>query len=285
MISNCDFSKTPEPEHPTPVVDPIIVYQMGKVGSDSIVHWLGQLGLSNSVHHIHILSHNNIQQSLDNLSQHNRPLPIQAQHSIAVREFLDRSDASPVQVITSVREPISQLISSEFQNIPMQHPDLIDEHGEWKQQLILDHLMQRVESYDVNREWNCNWFDFDFRPALGIDIYEQAFDVESGIATFQQNEIRVLVLRLESSEHWSRSIQDFLGLDSDLELTQQNSAANKNYKRVYESVTANLRFTESTLDRVYSSKYCRHFYSSAMIETFKTKWRVDTAMSTRLRTA
>lgn len=253
---------------------PVLIYQMGKVGSDSIFGSLQQTQLNGSIHHLHVLSPNLIKLSAERIASKNLRYPEQLGHSEAVRKFIDSRDHPEINVITSVREPLSHLISTMFQNLPHLHPHLIDDQGNWKTDKIKACLQQEIEEYDESNQWNCNWFDRDFKPALAIDIYEHPFDQQTGSTTISVANIRVLVLRLENSDNWSEKVSGFLQLEPGFTINNRNSAADKQYYAVYQTVRQSLKFSNKTLDRIYGTKYCRHFYSPAMITTFKERWSI-----------
>jgi len=51
--------------------DPIIIYQMGKVGSSTIYQTLKKLKLKNSMYHVHILSDQNLDEAIDRYRGYN----------------------------------------------------------------------------------------------------------------------------------------------------------------------------------------------------------------------
>ena len=254
---------------------PIIVYQMGKVGSSTILGGLRNRMLDDSVHHIHVLAPESIIESRErNLKDQSR-VPEQLGHSLLIRDYLD-SEADPsIDVITAVREPIAQKVSSLFQNIHQQQPHLISKDGRWLEEETESFVRSTIESYDVDNEWNCNWFDNDFYPALGVDIYQYPFDKELGATTIEKGQCRILILKLESSENWVSEITRFLDFDSDLELVKLNDSNDKDYKATYRAITSRLKFSEELLEKIYGTKFCRHFYSPQSLEAFKQRWRKE----------
>ena len=264
--------KTNKPQNFSVRGVPIIVYQMGKVGSSTILGGLRKRKLDRSVHHIHVLSDDKINQSIEAISGSGRRFPEQLQHSKEIRGYLDRTQDSPIDVITAVREPVSQLMSSLFQNIHEQQPHLIDDDGQWLEMEIEQFVRERIEGYSPQREWNCNWFDVDFCPALGIDVYESSFDQANGFATIEKDDCRILMLQLENSDEWASRITQFLGLESPLELVNLNVATGKDYKATYQAIKKRIKFPIALLDKIYGTTFCQHFYSPEMISEFKQRW-------------
>ena len=243
---------------------PIAIYQMGKVGSRTIQNYLDQFEISNSIHHLHLLSHERIGRYTDETEQ--------IVHSRALRKYLDESSPAPITVITAVREPVAQFVSCVFQNLENNSPHLIHESGQWDDKEIAAHIQNALRKNNRTNRWCSDWFDGDFKPALGIDVFERPFDHDRGFVAFAERNTRVLVLRLEDSKVWPKAISDFLGLEQIATLMNTNVASDKHYKEAYQRVLDNLDLTESDLQAIYGTKYARHFYTTEMIKSFIGKW-------------
>lgn len=251
---------------------PIAVYQMGKVGSETIVNSLKQIDLGVPIYHVHILSHQNIEIALNNYQQKQQPLTLQLENSRLLRKYLARTDNPTLNVITAVREPVSQFISAFFQNVRSSHPDLVSEQGNLRRNAIYKFLTKRLSNYQVDRAWNCNWFDRDFKPALGIDVYQHKFDRELGYTQLNSQNIKVLLLQLEKSEDWGKIISEFLQLSKPIKIIKSNVSGRKDYKRVYQHILDNLEIPSGILENIYQCQYCQHFYSNAAINYFINRW-------------
>jgi hypothetical protein len=81
---------------------------------------------------------------------------------------------------------------------------------------------------------------------------------------------------LESSQNWSKVLTGFLNLEKPLKIIKTNTSDDKNYGDAYKEVLSRLKFPVSVLDRIYSSKYCQHFYTQEEIEQFIDKWKMET---------
>lgn len=252
---------------------PIVVYQMGKVGSETIENSVRALSLPNPVYHIHCLAPKNVAKKISYFSNKNMTFPLQLKNSLLLQNEINTRDNYCLKVITGVREPISQIISSLFQNITEHVPHFLDPDGRYKTSDIHNHLYNRISSYDTQEAaTNCNWFDSEFKPALGIDVYDYKFNLASGYSVINYKNIDILILRLESSENWHIFIADFLGLPDPVKISKKNTSNTKSYRYAYEQVLLQLKFSPSTLQKIYSSQYCQHFYSKKMIEGFIHRW-------------
>ena len=92
---------------------PIVVYQMGKVGSSSVTESLKLAGV-NHVFHVHRMNPDNIQRvRKEYLDNNQRPLDEKVGERLC-RSIVERRRKA--KFITLVREPISRNISAFFQN-------------------------------------------------------------------------------------------------------------------------------------------------------------------------
>ncbi len=194
---------------------PIAIYQMGKVGSETILHALNKLNLANPIYHIHVLASHNLQASFDHLKSKNLPLTLQLEHSKQFLDYVASHEGINSTIITGVREPISQHISAFFQNIKINFPHFLNRDDSWRVLEIHQFLYQFFLNYDINdRKQNCNWFDREFQPATGIDVYQFKFDRFRGCGIIETKRHKVLILSLETSQGWSEIITDFLNYNS-----------------------------------------------------------------------
>lgn len=251
---------------------PVLVYQMGKVGSKSVYNTLKPYDLPGSLHHVHLLSQKKLDRSLDQHLKNNIKPTVQLLQSIAVRSFIDSNPGNKIFIITMVREPISQLVSSFFQNLNNDAADEIRQQPEKKFSELQSIVRHQLEQYDPRTAWNCNWFESEFKPATNIDIYETEFANEDGFVQLERDGISVLCLRLESPAGWDLAIAKFLGLNVDFELKSQNVSNQKYYGTLYTQVKKSLKISEDALKRIYGTKYATHFYTEEMIDSFKQKF-------------
>ncbi|MGB3401842.1 MAG: putative capsular polysaccharide synthesis family protein [Microcoleaceae cyanobacterium] len=259
--------------------DRVIIYQMGKVGSTTLLRSLKHLNLEHPVDQIHVLSERGLNELTQQLHQKNAPLTPKLEKGLEIRKYIDTSNQPKLKVITGVREPISQFISAFFQNLKARHPQFLDETGKANVDEICTHLHDTItQDKKLKRLSSLNWFDKEFKSALGIDIYQSDFDLIQGYGKIKKEEIEVLILRLESSDVWSSVITSFLDLPQPLKLRDKNKSNKKDYAEEYKEVLSKLKFDQSVLKEIYTSKYCQYFYPPEMIEEFIQKWSKDEAV-------
>ena len=108
---------------------PILIYQVGKVGSQTIRESLRKLDLPDSIHHIHNLSAAKISEQSASLARLGLPDSRQLEQSRVVREFLDQQSNPKLKIISAVREPVSQRCSAVFQNLKRCLPNRSSHEG------------------------------------------------------------------------------------------------------------------------------------------------------------
>jgi hypothetical protein len=177
-------------------------------------------------------------------------------------------------VITLVREPIARNISSYFHNLNIY----------WRQRdahvnVRFDRLVEGFVSYPLNAV-PLEWFDREFKPSLGIDIYEHPFPREQGFMRFSTDHYEVLVMRHDLDDRQKeRCVEELLGVQ-DVVIRSVNTAAEKPYAEAYRHFVKNVRLPESYISKMLDSKYTRHFYTSEEIERLRAKWlRIETQMT------
>lgn len=109
------------PELADQIVSPILVFQMGKVGSSSVFESLKYLGLKNPIFHIHYLSPSGIEHvERSNSGQ----TPRHILESRYLRNVLEKGHPGQKwKIVSLVREPITRNISAFFQNIDQWYPN------------------------------------------------------------------------------------------------------------------------------------------------------------------
>jgi hypothetical protein len=63
-----------------------------------------------------------------------------------------------------------------------------------------------------------------------------------------------------------------LFLNNKISLLSANESKHKKYSEIYSDLKKLIKFEQSYLDEVYSSKYVTYFYAKEEIESFKKRW-------------
>ena len=104
------------------------------------------------------------------------------------------------------------------------------------------------------------WFDEDFLPATGVDVYAHEFDRVLGVGMIEAPGLRILLIRYENLADHTGRIADFVGVPT-IELHSANVSDDKDLpfdlaqirERAQRAIPAQL------VERIYETRYARHF--------------------------
>jgi len=234
--------------------EPILVYQMGKVGSTTVDAALRRANRYSI--HIHTLRKSFTPVSPNWPPEHNHMILSDFVRYRVVRK-------SKFKIITGVRDPISRNISAFFQNLTT--------YGYSPKALSDSQLPDLIGTFlqNFDHDTPIEWFDRELRGCLGINVFAHTFDKDHCIIEGQHP---VLVLKVETSDDSkAAALRSFLG--EDVKTHRENVASRKAYAAIYKKFVQEIRFPEELLARQYDSKYARHFYEPAEINGFLKKWQ------------
>jgi hypothetical protein len=254
----------------TAVISPIVVFQMGKVGSKTIEASLKAHNPTLLVCHSHLLH------DLDRIEERikvSRENPVQTlqeiRHGKQLRKTILGTDFIHCRVISLVRDPVARNISAFFENITEFIPDFFRRFAAG--QLTVESIISRfLEVFE--HDTPLGWFDHQMRPAFGIDVFAHPFPNERGFAIYEGQNASLLLIKLERLKDCVElAMKEFLGLDK-LIIRNANVAEEKEYREVYKAFLDAVRLPSDYLDRMYESKLVRHFYTEDEIHDLTTRW-------------
>ncbi len=260
---------------------PVLVYQMGKVGSCSVVHSLEKGAPGVFPVHLHYLTDRRIQAvEQDNRSTfaRRRRLSSHLVGSLYVRARLARGGfPGGVKVVTLTREPVSRAVSAFFHFMEFTFPDFELEARlarQTPQELASDLMPYFWKRFEQDRHRPEAWLESELKGVLGFDVFQHPFPREQGYAVYgQEGGPSVLVIKLEHLDRVaSAAMRDFLGLQ-EFRLLSSNEAKDKRYYAAYRAFQHALALSPQVLDEVYGSRYVRHFYSDDEIVGFRQRWQ------------
>jgi len=227
---------------------PILIYQMGKVGSMSIYTSLKKVypGLVLHLHNI------------------DRQLEIKPDLRVFYNNYLQNKE-QPVYIISLIREPFSRNISDFFQNFekyvgtqPSDYKGTVED--------LIEIFIDRFPHQAV-----LNWFDINIKKHFDIDVYDHSFP-DRGSCIIKKNNHKLLLMKYDLSDSSKiEQISSFLKIDQ-FELWNENVGINKPYKRLYTEFLDQIKLPERIVEPVITSKYFTHFYEDEKKELMK-KWQ------------
>lgn len=252
---------------------PVLVYQMGKVGSASVTRALE--AAAQPALHVHALAADEIARvgALHRSASGRFGVGYTWYVGRAVGERLrSGSAATPLRVITLVRDPIAREVSAVFQSPALHAPGLVDARGRFDVARVLAFLETSLQSADACR-YVFEWFGREIQPVLGIDVLAAPFDRERGYAILESARARLLVLRTEDLDrNLAPALRELIGLELPPAPPRANLRSEGEGGDAYRQVLERLRLPRSVAERIYAHPFVRHFYTDAMVAGFLSRW-------------
>ena len=243
---------------------PIIIYQPGKVGSSTIYESLRKQ-IQWPVFHTHRLYPPHVEALRESAKKMGQKKPIGGEFNhMLYRKLINKH--IPLDIIVLVREPIERNFSAYFENLD-RFWGIKNAHEAIKIKELISNFLS-----DYPHRTQIDWFDQEFLPTLGINIYDYPFDKESGIQVIEKSPIRILLMKVEvpnSLKH--SSVAEFLDLPL-VALSDTNVAAHKKYRAQYVSFKQEINLPKQYVDEMLESKFSKYFYTDVEREEVRKKW-------------
>ena len=266
---------------------PIIIYQMGKVGSTSILHSLQATNLFPDIFQVHTLSAQGINK-MEKRYWGNTPMLFrksllpETTHvfiSHTLKSLLGRDSSVDWKIITLVRDPIARNVSEFFYSVDTTKsdphlPNFYERYrsGDIKISELIDRFTERFSETSDEYAVPLNWFDREIQGVLGVDVYSSDFSKSRGYQAINANGYDILIIKLEKlKDCYLEAFQEFLGLKN-FDLITTNTANQKDYSAAYNTFILEAKLPLQYLTRVYESRLVRHFYTEQEVEQFIRKW-------------
>jgi len=277
--------------------DPILIYQMGKVGSSSIRNSLFRCQDPRTrlvlMSHEYFPARNRdpdriaIEPAYQDMLKREIAHEQRIYQGFSLRQrlgwrFREKFYAERIyktwvrsqhrlHVITLVREPVANNISMFFQLLG-QYLGADIELSDYD----IDKLIEIfIENYMHSRP--LTWLDAEIKTIFDIDVFQYPFPVDRGYTVISSGRTSLLVLRCELDDRTkAQAIADFLDLD-EFEIVRTNVASEKSYASQYAEFKQHIRIPPALLDQMYNSKFARHFYSGKEREQFRARWSGSSA--------
>lgn len=255
--------------------DPILVYQMGKVGSTSIHQTLASSEILNPVFHVHYLVPENFR-FRKKRRRDKGILDESSSHHLAVGQGLSwriRSSKSIRWILISgVRDPIRRAISQIFQGAQWRYPDLFSK-GEISTSRVLRLLSEVIHRQGEPIQDAYQWFDSELKNSFKIDVFDYQFDQEKGYEIIDDRNVRLLLYRMENIDSvLTNGLSELLSLGQPIAAQSANQANDKAYNESYRDVLSKFRLEYKLCASIYDHPYMDHFYGQAQKEQLISQW-------------
>ena len=243
---------------------PILIYQVGKVGSSAIYESLKKQINTLPIYQIHNVA---TAQALlnEDLKMNNKQSSAHFTMGITLQKILQKETNIKWKIIIGVREPIARWISDVFENIHTRYKFLKNSDNN----VNVEKTIQFIKD-TLNSEPQEKWFQDEFQATFGINLFNTPFSGNSQIT--QEGNLNILLYKFENMQQYIPSaIQGFLNL-KDFNLLKANVSSQKSTATAYEEVKQKLRLEADFLNKFYAKPVVKHFYTDKEIETFKKQW-------------
>ncbi len=232
----------------------IPVFTSGRVASKSVCSTLKELPPSQlpaRVYHIHQMNPETINRELPSALTDGSHLAV----GLALKHLQDeQGDRLHWKYIAGVRDPVAAALSAVFEIWPSIEKEQVEKKVRDLARFILEHFTEQ------------------YLPGTGINVYRHPFDREKGYTIIKEGHKSLLIYRFEDlSRIFPAAMEDYLGFPG-LKLLHTNVGEARSEGRNYAETRESITFSREFLDQVYSSPYCRHFYSGRELESFYRRW-------------
>lgn len=249
-------------------VQPILIYQVGKVGSTSI-----SAAIKDSIRDVvPVYQVHNIVHAAELKERDVKSGSFSSQkHFNLGQSLLEAISAQPslsFKVITGIREPITRWVSEIFQNIDTRYNFLKNPDGSINE----DEVVRFIKA-SIRNEPQSRWFEEEIGSLFGVSVRDIHLDKEKCCCVLKKNNNSFFFYKQEGlSSSTGDILAEFLELDS-LSIEKLNVTENKPvFSSAYTKILHNLSFPRADLDSIYSLPLYKSFYSDEEIEGFYKRW-------------
>ena len=239
-----DISKSP---------NAILIYQPAKVGSSTIYSSL----VKNKVEsvQIHFIAYNR---------WINENPKVQNNEMSYFRNSI-RDRKRKVKIITMVREPIGRALSQFVHGF----------NGEFSDRCNDSHIERAALNWiddALTMDYEFVWFDKELKTVTGIDIFQYPFDRERGYTWIREDNIEILVLKMERIDANEDIIGEFVG-KPDFKLVHAGLGEEKCYRYIYKELKKQIKIPVEWLEQQYhDNAKVDFFYTNEEKKEFWDKW-------------
>lgn len=256
---------------------PILVYQMGKVGSQTVVETISRLRRNRPVFHFHWMDPDSLAFTRQKAEDSGRAYPGKDYwESMYIRNrLLLNQNKAAHDVITLTRDPIARNLSAFFHSITYWYPEYYRQLNDpdLGQETFFEGIRKKFLETYIHQK-TLDWFDKELKLFFGFDIYREKFIPQQGFRVYKDENLNLLVLRMEDlDECLETALEEFFNTPLvDFEIKNKNRSAQKEYHQLYNQFRSWLILPGDFLEEMYGSDFARFFYTQEEINQFKKAW-------------
>jgi len=265
---------------------PVLVLQMGKVGSRAVEAALEKRVSDRPVYHSHFLSRERTAETLESRkeffrTEKHRWVTRQWVSQYLLRLFESGKDDRTWKLITMTREPVGRNISAFFENLDVvargtEGEYEISSHYYQVEPMIVsvDDIGPLVELFFARARHDSpiRFFDREIKDIFGIDVFASEFPIEKGYKIYKEGRVELLVLKLEDLARVSgTALDEYLDI-KDFQVASRNVGAEKVYAPLYTAFKKYVVVDSDYTEKLFNSDYMRTFYSADEIQRADDLW-------------
>jgi len=266
--------------------EPIIVYTMGKVGSATVFHAFHEQYFFPLTYHVHHLTSKAFQNAVKKYNESGLQISDKINLTTLIKGNSSHMSASQIlmnpkvintrrnwNIITLVRDPFSTYLSHIFQNPQIRRPFLLDENGMLNKEKVERHIDEIFTKPHPEKDFISNWFDNEFYKFTGVDLYQYPFNPEKGYAIIHEKRFKIAVIALESlDKNLPLIFKEFTNSSEEISIEKKNIRTRDDKSGFYQELKNNIKVPRDGLEKFYSTKYARYFFTTEYREQMINKW-------------
>lgn len=233
-----------------------MIWQMGKVGSSSLLESLEDACPERPVTQVHILK-----PELRVLGEaHARAALRWRSHqewNQALYECILHGLRGP-KVVTLVREPVARNVSAFFQNLDVYLSPV--EMAALASGRIDEEFMHQAFVGRFPHDRPQVWFEYEMAGLLGVDVFAAGFNKELGYQSYDAGQLDLMVVKLERMDQALPAIGGFLGSTSPIRQRRSNVRDEQAFGEAYKSFKSSFEMPANLLGFYRGLKYSHTFY-------------------------
>ena len=191
-----------------------------------------------------------------------------------------------VKVITMIQDPVVRLISIfcerlwEFgENAKVMFSKSMKNDLAEDRKFFYDSMTEYIQTQStIGLNGSLfEWYRNEIYPIYGIDVFKEPFNKEQGFAVWEKDNVKILMLTLESVSTNKPVIESFLGVndfsfDRPLKYLSYPERV-RGWRYFYESVLREYKPDNEVMDFYYNGNACMdHFYTVEQKNYFRNRW-------------
>jgi hypothetical protein len=172
--------------------------------------------------------------------------------------------------VTAVRDPVSRAVASFFQSY--RNTGVVERFGTPKGDDVDKLDAQLHERLPDLMDSTDRWFDREPLALLGIDLFEEPFDLDAGWSMVTKGRFELVVLRTDRIDEVATTALSALTGRKIRKVHNKNLAGSKAYSAYRSAVLDQFRLTPEEADLARGSRSFQHFFTEPERERILSNW-------------